>query len=81
MPLYEYECRGCHHHFELLVRRGDTPACPTCRSEDLDRALSQFAVTTPGVSQSRLKDARAAYGRSQKDRLIAEKEARDNHHH
>jgi putative FmdB family regulatory protein len=81
MPLYEYDCRGCKHRFELLVRTGDKPACPACQSEDLERCLSAFAVTTAGLSQSRLKEARASHGRSQKDRLIAEREEREHHQH
>jgi putative FmdB family regulatory protein len=81
MPLYEYECLGCSLRFELLVRQGDTPACPACHSTQLERTISAFAVTTPGVTQSRLKTARAEHGKSQKDRLIAEREERDHHQH
>ena len=82
MPLYEYDCLGCQHHFELLVRPGsDTPACPACRSEDLERSLSLFAVATQGTSQARLKDKRATHVRGQKDRLIAEREEREHHQH
>ena len=44
MPLYEYTCRPCGHFFELLVRPGTVPACPSCQSQDLERALSVFAV-------------------------------------
>ncbi|MGQ0735906.1 MAG: FmdB family zinc ribbon protein [Acidobacteriota bacterium] len=44
MPLYEYECRSCHHHFELLVREQTVLACPSCESRDLDKQLSVFAV-------------------------------------
>jgi len=44
MPLYEYECRSCHHHFELLVRDETVKACPSCRSDALDKQLSVFAV-------------------------------------
>lgn len=44
MPLYEYECRQCHHHFELLVREQTVLACPSCQSADLDKQLSVFAV-------------------------------------
>lgn len=40
MPLYEYECRACGHQFEALVRTGDTPSCPTCKAQDLERLLS-----------------------------------------
>lgn len=81
MPLYEYTCRACQQQFEFLVRPGGTPTCPACQSADLERATSAFAVSTPGLRQSRLKDARAAHARGQKDRLIAEKEEREHHRH
>jgi len=44
MPLYEFECRACAQRFETLVRGNQTPACPSCGAEDLERALSTFAV-------------------------------------
>jgi putative FmdB family regulatory protein len=40
MPLYEYGCSACGHQFELLVRSGDVPACPVCKSDQLQRLLS-----------------------------------------
>lgn len=40
MPLYSYRCTACDHAFETLVRSGDTPACPSCGAETLDRLLS-----------------------------------------
>jgi putative FmdB family regulatory protein len=46
MPLYDYNCRACGHHFEILVRAGDTPACPECKSQDLERLLSSFGMST-----------------------------------
>lgn len=46
MPLYEYDCRTCTHHFEALVRNSEPPACPSCHGTDLQRALSTFAVST-----------------------------------
>ncbi len=31
MPLYEYRCSGCDHHFEVLHEVGGTPGpCPVC---------------------------------------------------
>lgn len=44
MPLYEYVCRSCSARFEVLVIGSDVPACPSCRSRDLDKQLSVFAV-------------------------------------
>ena len=46
MPLYEFECRSCHHQFETLVRGGEQPVCPACRSAEIERTLSTFAVST-----------------------------------
>lgn len=40
MPLYDYQCRSCQHHFEALVRSGTTPACPRCASLELEKCLS-----------------------------------------
>ena len=37
MPLFDFACRGCGHHFEDLVRSGDTSRCPRCESLDLER--------------------------------------------
>jgi putative FmdB family regulatory protein len=48
MPLFEYECRACGHHFEYLTRGGGSPSCPTCASADLQKLLSAFAVNTNG---------------------------------
>jgi putative FmdB family regulatory protein len=44
MPLYEYECRTCHHQFELLVREQTVLECPSCKGDDLQKQLSVFAV-------------------------------------
>jgi putative FmdB family regulatory protein len=49
MPLYEYECRSCHHQFELLVRESTELECPACRGHELEKQLSVFAVSaSPG---------------------------------
>jgi putative FmdB family regulatory protein len=44
MPLFEYECRSCGHHFEHLTREGHAPACPACDGVELQKLLSVFAV-------------------------------------
>ena len=47
MPLYDYVCRGCRNEFEALVRAGgEPPSCPACKSVDLERQLSTFAMTS-----------------------------------
>ena len=44
MPLFEYECRGCGHHFEYLTRDGQSPSCPACKGVELQKQLSVFAA-------------------------------------
>lgn len=77
MPIYEYQCRKCGNEFELLILKGSPePACPACKSQDIEQLLSGFAVSSEGISQARLKAARrkhAASGRV-KDQKVAEAE-------
>ena len=49
MPIYEYGCRKCGREFESLVRSGTVPACPSCRSTDLEKKLSVFATADSTV--------------------------------
>ena len=44
MPLFEYECRACGHQFEYLTRSAESPSCPSCSGEDLQKLLSVFAA-------------------------------------
>jgi putative FmdB family regulatory protein len=44
MPIFEYACRSCGHSFEALVFGGKVPPCPECKSADLEKLLSSFAV-------------------------------------
>lgn len=44
MPLYEFECHGCHKRFEELVSSSSDVECPKCGSRDLEKLMSAFAV-------------------------------------
>jgi len=44
MPLFEYLCKGCKKQFEALVGPSRVPECPSCRSQDLAKQLSVFAI-------------------------------------
>jgi len=54
MPIFSYLCRDCGADFELLVFASDTPACPTCQSEKLQRLLSRVSaeLKMPGIAKS-----------------------------
>lgn len=51
MPIYEYQCNQCESGFELLVRNGEQPLCPSCESKDVDKQLS-IAAAPRGSSGS-----------------------------
>jgi putative FmdB family regulatory protein len=45
MALYEYRCRDCGYAFEaFILTPEDTPSCPACGSNNLEKLLSTFAV-------------------------------------
>lgn len=50
MPLYEYECKNCHHRLEKIVKFSDPPhtTCPKCGQEGLEQLLSAPAVQFKG---------------------------------
>jgi putative FmdB family regulatory protein len=79
MPIYEYECRGCHHEFEQLVRTGDTPECPQCHGHDLERLLSHCAVSSDHTRQLNFNRARQAAKRVQRDKDVAQAEYEKKH--
>ncbi len=56
MPIYEYICKECNHHFEALVYGKEKAECPKCHAKKLEPQLSVFAVSAKGASGS----ARAA---------------------
>jgi putative FmdB family regulatory protein len=51
MPIYEYTCRDCGHEFEILVRNGEKPSCPSCGREQLTKNLSVPAAHVAGPAQ------------------------------
>jgi putative FmdB family regulatory protein len=43
MPLYDFHCRECDELFEALVPTSQTPGCPACAGEDVERLFTPFA--------------------------------------
>ena len=52
MPIYEYICKECNHHFEALVYGKEKAECPKCHTKKLEPQLSVFAVSAKGGSTS-----------------------------
>jgi putative FmdB family regulatory protein len=47
VPIYEYECEGCHRRVSLLIRSraaAEAPRCPRCGGAALSRLMSRFAT-------------------------------------
>ena len=59
MPIYAYACADCAHEFETLVRSNESPACPKCGSERLDRQISLIAKPASGGGSSSARGRRA----------------------
>lgn len=45
MPIFEYRCESCGHNFEAILLGAQTPECPKCHTEKLEKQLSTFAVS------------------------------------
>jgi len=80
MPIYEYRCGGCGHEFEQLIRTGDTPACPSCKGQNLERLLSHVAVSSESTRQTNFNRARKAAKLVQRDKDVAQAEYEKKHH-
>jgi len=80
MPLYDFECRRCGHEFEVLVRPG-SPAlvCSECGSDDLEKLLSGFAVSSETTRANNLAAGRKFYAKDRKDQAIAQMEYEKHH--
>ena len=50
MPIYEYSCGACHHHFEALqkISEGLKRQCPACGKIKLKKMISQVAFRLKG---------------------------------
>jgi len=50
MPMYEYECKKCHHQFSLAMSIGEHDKekvrCPKCKSQEVKHLIESVFVTT-----------------------------------
>jgi putative FmdB family regulatory protein len=50
MPIFEYRCEACGHKFEAILFGSQTPECPQCHTDKLEKQLSTFAVSKSSAS-------------------------------
>ena len=79
MPLYDFQCRKCGNEFEALVRVGHVASCVACGSEDLERLLSGFAVSSKHTRALNLKAGRKHLEKDRKDKAVAQWEYEKHH--
>ena len=80
MPIYDFRCRVCGNEFEGLSRPQDPPVvCPSCKSADLEKLLSGFAVSSAEKTAAAARDSRKRQVRANKDKVIADEEYRKKH--
>ncbi len=70
MPIYEYECKKCHHRFERIQKFSDPPVkkCPGCRGGRVEKLLSSPAVHFKGTGWYVTDYARKGSGDKEKDK-------------
>lgn len=62
MPLYEYHCNGCDHHFEImqsLSAKAEETVCPRCNTMKSRRLMSSFASKVVGTQKPGFSEMKA----------------------
>ena len=51
MPIYEYHCKACDHHFELMQKMSDLPPtkCPQCKRAKVEKLVSATTFQLKGT--------------------------------
>ncbi|KTD38474.1 Zinc ribbon domain protein [Legionella moravica] len=51
MPIYEYQCTSCHHHFDLMQKFTDNPVtqCPKCFEHSVIKLISAAGFQLKGT--------------------------------
>jgi putative FmdB family regulatory protein len=76
MPLFDFRCRACGQLFETLVRPNTgAPSCPNCKSADLEKQLTTFAVNSAERTRAAANAKRAqAASTGGRDNIVREAE-------
>jgi putative FmdB family regulatory protein len=53
MPLFDFQCPGCGHRFEELVKGEEKPPCPACGAAGTQRLQSYSAAVSTTSSRER----------------------------
>ncbi len=50
MPIYEYKCKECQHHFDIIQKMADDPLteCPACKHLALKKQVTASGFRLSG---------------------------------
>jgi len=64
MPIFSFRCSKCGAEFESLLRSGESAACPSCASTEVERQMSAPVIggyTKSVVSRARQQAAKEGH--------------------
>ena len=79
MPVFEYSCKSCEQQFELLVLGSMKPACPSCKSEQVEKQFSLPAVKSDTTRDLAMRAAKRRDAKLGTERTQAQLEYERNH--
>ncbi|MBA3028922.1 MAG: zinc ribbon domain-containing protein [Proteobacteria bacterium] len=63
MPIFEFHCSKCNHHFEYLVMGGDAPKkCPECNGKKIVKLMSACGFLSKGSGGETVRAAAGSSG-------------------
>ena len=80
MPIFEYACKGCGKEFEALVLPTTAaPACPACKSVELEKLISRPAIKSESTHGLAMKAAKKRDQKAGSEMARAQREYELNH--
>ena len=69
MPIFDFICTDCQHHFEVLVRGSAVPVCPSCSSAAIEKQMTLPAIKTSSTHGQAMQAAKRRDHAQGKDRM------------
>jgi putative FmdB family regulatory protein len=80
MPIFEYQCKGCGKEFEALVLPTTAaPACPACKSAELEKLISRPAIKSESTHGLAMKAAKKRDQKAGSEKAREQREYELNH--
>lgn len=83
MPIYEYQCTSCSHHFDLMQKISDEPVkqCPVCYKNTVIKLISAAGFQLKGTgwyaTDFKSKNSKPQDASTRNDDSVATEKAKD----